>query len=222
MHRGFARWSFYISEARERNRPRGRRSFRWAWPVRVNSLPRPFGGEGGEPPALSSAGARRVRGSTTVGTAETMNGVRPYRTTRSLARTGARIKKAHELRHTPTDTEQAAWCRVSRTASSRRRRNHLCKKSWTPCGRYRRRSVRRSIMDPLTRLAPADEGAGCDPPSPPRGRGRGIRRIERFVNVETRGRSGTLPRQRARCPRYERNLAIVRRPGENRFTASVR
>ncbi len=47
--------------------------------------------------------------------------------------------------------------------------------------------IRRSIMDPLTRLAPADESAGCDPPSPPRGRGRGILRIERFVNVETRG-----------------------------------
>ncbi len=45
--------------------------------------------------------------------------------------------------------------------------------------------IRRSIMDPLTRLAPADESAGCDPPSPPRGRGLGILRIERFVNVET-------------------------------------
>ena len=45
--------------------------------------------------------------------------------------------------------------------------------------------IRRSIMDPLTRLAPADESAGCDPPSPPRGRGQGILRIERFANVET-------------------------------------
>ncbi len=54
--------------------------------------------------------------------------------------------------------------------------------------------IRRSIMDPLTPttsrtwgplLAPADESAGCDPPSPPRGRGLGILRIERFVNVET-------------------------------------
>ena len=45
-----------------------------------------------------------------MGTAETMNDVRPCRTTRSLARTGAQIKKAHELRHAPTDTEQAAWC----------------------------------------------------------------------------------------------------------------
>jgi len=26
-------------------------------------------------------------------------------------------------------------------------------------------------VDPLTRLAPADESAGCEPPSPPRGRG---------------------------------------------------
>ena len=52
--------------------------------------------------------------------------------------------------------------------------------------------IRRSIMDPLTRLAPADEGAGCDPPSPPRGRGLGILRIERFVNVETRD-TGRMP-----------------------------
>jgi hypothetical protein len=28
--------------------------------------------------------------------------------------------------------------------------------------------------DPLTRLAPAGESAGCDPPSPPRGRGPGV------------------------------------------------
>ena len=45
-----------------------------------------------------------------MGTAETTNDVRPYRTTRSLARTSAQIQKALELRHTPSDTEQAAWC----------------------------------------------------------------------------------------------------------------
>ena len=50
-----------------------------------------------------------------MGTAETMKGVHPYRTTRSLARTGAQIQKAHELRHTPTDTEQAAWCLLRST-----------------------------------------------------------------------------------------------------------
>ena len=55
---------------------------------------------------------------------------------------------------------------------------------------------------PHPALAPADAGAGCDPPSPRRGRGLGILEIERFVNVETRSGSGTLPRQRARCPRY--------------------
>ena len=85
------------------------------------------------------------------------------------------------------DAQQAAWCRGSRTASSMRRRNYLCKKSWTLCGRYRRRSVRRSAICPLTRLAPADDGAGCDPPSPPRGRGLGISKIEHFVGVETPG-----------------------------------
>ena len=42
-------------------------------------------------------------------TAETVNGVRPHRHRRSLARTTAQIEKARELRHTPTDTEQAAW-----------------------------------------------------------------------------------------------------------------
>ena len=51
-----------------------------------------------------------MRGSTIVGTAETMKGARPYRATRSLARTGAQIQKALELRQPPTDTEQAAWC----------------------------------------------------------------------------------------------------------------
>ena len=45
-----------------------------------------------------------------MGTTGTMKGARPYRTTRSLARTGAQIQKALELRHTPTDAEQAAWC----------------------------------------------------------------------------------------------------------------
>ena len=44
-----------------------------------------------------------------------MNGVRPRRTTRSLARTGAQIETALELRHTPTDTEQAAWCLLRST-----------------------------------------------------------------------------------------------------------
>ncbi|MGO8813695.1 MAG: hypothetical protein ACLQVG_03385 [Terriglobia bacterium] len=39
-----------------------------------------------------------------------MRGVHPYRATRSLARTGAQIQKAHELRHPPTNTERAAWC----------------------------------------------------------------------------------------------------------------
>ncbi|MGO8813172.1 MAG: endonuclease domain-containing protein [Terriglobia bacterium] len=48
-------------------------------------------------------------------TAETMNSVRPYRTTRSLARSGAQTQKARQLRHTPTDTEQAAWCLLRST-----------------------------------------------------------------------------------------------------------
>ncbi len=44
-----------------------------------------------------------------------MNSVRPYRTTRSLARSGAQTQKARQLRHTPTDTEQAAWCLLRST-----------------------------------------------------------------------------------------------------------
>jgi very-short-patch-repair endonuclease len=42
-------------------------------------------------------------------TIETVHRVRPYRKTRSLARTGAQIEKARELRHEPTETERAAW-----------------------------------------------------------------------------------------------------------------
>ncbi len=45
-----------------------------------------------------------------MGTAENINGVRPYRIMRSLARTGAQVQKGRELRHAPADTEQAAWC----------------------------------------------------------------------------------------------------------------
>ena len=44
-----------------------------------------------------------------------------------------------------------------------------------------------TVLDPLTRLAPADDNAGGSPPSPPRGRGLGISKIERFANVETLG-----------------------------------
>ena len=36
---------------------------------------------------------------------------------------------------------------------------------------FRLLSGNRSQGDPLTRPAPADEGAGCGPPSPPKGRG---------------------------------------------------
>ena len=54
--------------------------------------------------------------------------------------------------------------------------------------------IRPSAMDPLTPttsrtwgplLAPADEGAGCDPLSPPRERGPRNSEIERPTNVET-------------------------------------
>ena len=61
----------------------------------------------------------------------------------------------------------------------------------------RRNSTKRPAstpgLNPLTRPAPADEGAGCGPPSPPRGRGRGILGIERFANVETRGKGCAFP-----------------------------
>jgi hypothetical protein len=38
--------------------------------------------------------------------------------------------------------------------------------------------------NPLTRLAPADESAGGSPPSPPRGRGRGIYTRPSLSNVQ--------------------------------------
>ena len=54
--------------------------------------------------------------------------------------------------------------------------------------------------DPLTRRAPADENAGCAPPSPPRGRGWGMYNRPssadagyRFTNVETPA-AGLTPR----------------------------
>ena len=179
-----------------------------------------------------------------------MNDVRPHRTTRSLARTGAQMQKARELRHAPTDTEQAAWgllrsmkftglkfrrqqpvgpylvdfyCaqrrliveldgsvhgQASQARSDSRRDAHLKKMGYVVLRfsnrivqeapelfvqkKLGRRTVatggiwiRRPDMDPLTRLAPADEGAGCDPPSPPRGRGQRNAEIERPTNVET-------------------------------------
>ena len=158
----------------------------------IEVAPSAYTGRCGEQPELSSAGARRVKGSTTVGTAETMNTVRPYRTTRLLARTGAQTQKAHELRHPPTDSEQATGCGGSRTASSRRRRNYLCRKSWTPCGRYRRRSVRRSDRDPLTPTTSRTWGPLLPRPTRapdadhplPQGARAGISMMERYVNVE--------------------------------------
>ena len=100
---------------------------------------------------------------------------------------------------------------VLEPASSRRRRNHLGKNLGRRVVGYGRRSVRRSATDPLTRLAPADEGAGCDPPSPPRGRGRGILRIEHFVNVEARG-AGFQPAQGP--PRWRRHVQTRTLPGD--------
>ena len=87
--------------------------------------------------------------------------------------------------------------------------------------------IRRSIMDPLTRLAPADESAGCDPPSPPRGRGLGILRIERFVNVETSG-GGLRPPSSIGDRRYNLRGSVERceppssPPGECRVVGGLR
>ena len=55
-----------------------------------------------------------------------MNTLRPYRKTRSLARTVRQIDKARELRHPPTESEQAAgyWLRRRRLKGSRFRRQH--------------------------------------------------------------------------------------------------
>ena len=39
---------------------------------------------------------------------------RPYRQTRSAARTGLHIERARELRHTPTEAEEAAWLLLRR------------------------------------------------------------------------------------------------------------
>jgi hypothetical protein len=42
--------------------------------------------------------------------------------------------------------------------------------------------------DPLTRPAPADEDAGCGPPSPPRGRGKWIQITSPLAPLGERGR----------------------------------
>ena len=91
-----------------------------------------------------------MRGSTTVGTAETMKGVHPVE------------------RHRPGGPGYIC-------AKNLGRRVVVTRGVW----------IRRPDMDPLTRLAPADEGAGCDPPSPPRGRGQRNAEIERPTNVVT-------------------------------------
>ena len=72
-------------------------------------------------------------------TAETMNNVRPYRTTRSLARRGVAIQKAHELRRTPTDAEQAPVVPQFSNGIIEEAPESCVQKSWTSCGRYRRR-----------------------------------------------------------------------------------
>ena len=73
------------------------------------------------------------------------------RQTRSLARRGAQFERGRELRRADGD-------RIGGVAFGGRK---------VSCGR-------RSETDPLTRLAPAGESAGGDPPSPPRGRRKGV------------------------------------------------
>ncbi len=79
----------------------------------------------------------------------------PYGTTRSLAGTMGQTDKVRELRRTPTEMERAA---------GRLLRNCVVAIGGVELSTFG--------LDPLTRPAPADESAGCGPPSPPRGRGR--------------------------------------------------
>ena len=69
----------------------------------ANFLPSPLGGRG-----WTASGVLISRGGTGEGV-ETVSSPHPYRKTRSLARTVGQIDKARELRHSPTEAEQAAW-----------------------------------------------------------------------------------------------------------------
>ncbi len=70
-------------------------------------------------------------------------------------------------------------------------------------GRDEFKAYRRSRPIPLTRLAPADETAGCDPPSPPRGRGNRVKLISlcslRQFATEFQAKSKTRVRQSRFC-----------------------
>jgi hypothetical protein len=63
-------------------------------------------------------------------------------------------------------------------------------------------------MNPLTRPAPADENAGCGPPSPPRGRGREIQSpqtnspLVRRLTEEGSGGEGVDSQKRHLSERY--------------------
>ena len=170
---------------------------------KINS-PRPLGGEGGSHPAPSPAGARRVRGSISERLIPT-----PPVADHAASKTFC------------TNDSGASWTmpfanRSTMYLISMHRSKHHAARSvsvgvWrSSCAflidapvRARERVVRRgrtpfivsavpTLRDPLTRLAPADDNAGGSPPSPPRGRGRGIYRSAlvfipwfRSSNVET-------------------------------------
>jgi len=69
----------------------------------ANFLPSPLWGRG-----WTASGVLISRGGTGEGV-ESVSSPHPYRKARSLARTVGQIDKARELRHSPTEAEQAAW-----------------------------------------------------------------------------------------------------------------
>ena len=135
----------------------------------LNFCPRPLGGEGGPQPALSPAGAGRVRGSQH----------RPLPRSSAVARVAgeASWEGRSKRRAASFDSNCFAVPALAMDTSELGR---------TGCFRWIHG------LDPLTRRAPAGENAGCAPPSPPRGRGLGMHNghssedaAYRFTNVET-------------------------------------
>ena len=142
-----------------------------------NLFPRPSGGEGGPPPAPSPAGAGRVRGSKP----------KPAQPNASGSDHPINLNVAKQMprglfRFRGRATKLAGFINLFRRA---------CEGARLPVRRWRTHG-----FDPLTRPAPADENAGCEPPSPPKGRGKEIRVSHRFSvqrcphrNVETPGKA---------------------------------
>jgi len=139
MPAGGRGWSLYISNSSYKN-----------------LCPRPLGGEGGPQPALSPAGAGRVRGSKP----NDLNPMPPVATILSSARYARTTPGPADLYHWGSATRYRFAHRFLRACQGVR----LARGMANPHG-----------VDPLTRPAPAEENAGAGHPLPQGGEGRDSR-----------------------------------------------